>query len=102
MLNRSFSKRYPYAIGARGIYITLEDGRKILDGCCGAAVSCLGYQHPRVIKAMKEQINGLPWVHTSFYTHHAQEDLAKFLIAQGSGAFHKAGHYSSGKDSPLK
>lgn len=37
--------RPPSIVSAEGIYYTLEDGRKILDCCGGAAVACLGRRH---------------------------------------------------------
>jgi adenosylmethionine-8-amino-7-oxononanoate aminotransferase len=97
MFNRSLTREYPYAAGGEGIYVTLESGRRIIDGCCGAAVSCLGYQHPRVVRTMVEECQKFAWVHTSFYTHRSQEDLSKFLISKSHGAFSKVAHYCSGK-----
>ncbi|KAI1620192.1 pyridoxal phosphate-dependent transferase [Exophiala viscosa] len=98
MFNRSLTKKYPLATEANGIYVSLEDGRKIIDGCCGAAVSCLGYQHPRVIQTMIAQCQKFSWVHTSFYTHRSQEDLSNFLISKSHGVFSKVAHYSSGSE----
>lgn len=39
-----------------GPYITLENGREIIDGVGGAAVSCIGNGHPVVVKAVQEQV----------------------------------------------
>lgn len=47
----------PVAKSASGIYIELEDGRKIIDSVGGAAVACLGNGHPVVVKAIKEQVD---------------------------------------------
>jgi len=41
-------KHPPIAVGGDGVWLIAEDGRRILDGSGGAAVSCLGHQHPRV------------------------------------------------------
>lgn len=46
----------PTAVSARGIYITLEDGREVIDGCGGAAVACIGHGHSAPEKAIKEQV----------------------------------------------
>ena len=51
--------RPPVAVSGEGIYITLEDGRKIIDGVGGAAVNCLGNGHPEPVKAIKEQVDKL-------------------------------------------
>lgn len=49
----------PVALRGEGIYVDLEDGRRVIDGIGGAAVSCIGTSHPKVISAMKEQIDTL-------------------------------------------
>lgn len=46
----------------QGIYIELEDGRKVIDAVGGAAVACIGNGHPEVIKAVKDQIEKLACV----------------------------------------
>jgi Aminotransferase class-III len=51
--------RPPVAVSGEGIYITLEDGRKVIDGVGGAAVNCLGNGHPEPVKAIKEQVDKL-------------------------------------------
>ncbi len=49
--------RPPVGVSADGIYITLDDGRKLLDAVGGAAVACLGNNHPTVMQAIKDQID---------------------------------------------
>jgi len=49
----------PIAIATDGIYIDLEDGRRVIDGIGGAAVTCIGGKHPKVIKALKDQIDAM-------------------------------------------
>ncbi len=39
----------PVAVGGEGVYIVDADGRRYLDASGGAAVSCLGHGHPRVV-----------------------------------------------------
>lgn len=51
--------RPPVAISAEGVWIELEDGRRVLDGVGGAAVTCIGNGHPTVIKALKDQVDRL-------------------------------------------
>src|SRR6201999_415027 len=52
VLHRSLRETPPRAVGGDGVWLIAEDGRRILDGSGGAAVSCLGHQHPRVIEAI--------------------------------------------------
>jgi 4-aminobutyrate aminotransferase-like enzyme len=49
----------PVAVSGQGIYITLEDGRQVIDAAGGAAVTCLGNGHPVVLEALKEQVDKL-------------------------------------------
>lgn len=49
----------PVAVSGRGIYITLEDGREIIDAVGGIAVACIGNGHPVVREAVKNQIDKL-------------------------------------------
>jgi len=55
VLHRSLDITPPKAVGGEGVWLIAEDGRRILDGSGGAAVSCLGHQHPRVIEAITRQ-----------------------------------------------
>lgn len=60
--------RPPIAESAKGSYVTLEDGRVLLDAVGGAAVACIGNGHPDVVQAMKDQVDkvscmlGLPHI----------------------------------------
>lgn len=49
----------PIAASAEGMYITLDDGRRIIDAVGGAAVSCIGNGHPEVKQAIKDQVDSL-------------------------------------------
>lgn len=49
--------RPPVAASADGSYITLDDGRQLLDAVGGAAVACIGNSHPEVVKAIKDQVD---------------------------------------------
>jgi len=49
----------PVAVGGQGIYITLEDGRELIDVIGGVAVACIGNGHRVVQKAIKDQVDKL-------------------------------------------
>ena len=49
--------RPPIAESAKGSYITLENGQKLLDAVGGAAVACIGNVHPKVVQAIKDQVD---------------------------------------------
>ena len=48
------------AVRGEGSYLYLEDGTKVFDAVGGAAVACIGTSHPKVIKALKDQVDELP------------------------------------------
>lgn len=52
--------RPPVATYGEGIYLDLEDGRRVIDAVGGAAVACVGTSHPKVIQAIKDQLDRVP------------------------------------------
>jgi adenosylmethionine-8-amino-7-oxononanoate aminotransferase len=70
----------PVAVAGDGIEIIDSQGRRYIDACGGAAVSCLGHSNQRVIDAIKRQVQQLPYAHTSFFTTEAAEQLAGHLV----------------------
>ncbi|HEX2117159.1 MAG TPA: aspartate aminotransferase family protein [Alphaproteobacteria bacterium] len=71
----------PVASRGDGIYIEDSSGKRYIDACGGAAVSCLGHGNREVAEAVKAQIDRLEYAHTSFFTTDAAEQLADALIA---------------------
>ena len=49
----------PLVTSAHGIYMEIEGGRTVVDGVGGAAVTCIGNGHPKVIQAIKDQADKL-------------------------------------------
>ncbi|KAF7977576.1 hypothetical protein HWV62_22319 [Athelia sp. TMB] len=90
--------RPPVAVSASGIYITLEDGREIIDGAGGAAVTCIGHSHPAAIKAIKDQVEKVSYVYNMQLSNEPAEELAKYLVDSGNGAFELCGFLSGGSE----
>ncbi|MEY3374865.1 MAG: Acetylornithine aminotransferase [Pseudomonadota bacterium] len=64
----------------QGVWLWAKDGKKYLDALSGVAVNGLGHTHPKLIKAISEQISRL--IHVSNVYHIAeQEKLAEKLTA---------------------
>jgi len=61
---------------AFGPYIHLTDGRKILDLISGIAVSSLGHGHPKVIQAIKDQVD--KHLHVMVYGEFIQQPQSMF------------------------
>ena len=63
-----------------GVWLWAKDGKKYLDALSGVAVNGLGHAHPKLIKAINEQISRL--IHVSNVYHIAeQEKLAEKLTS---------------------
>jgi adenosylmethionine-8-amino-7-oxononanoate aminotransferase len=85
IIHRSLRHTPAVAASAQGVYITDASGKRYLDACGGAAVSCLGHGHPDVLAALHRQIDQLAYAHTSFFTSDTVEQLAEQLTRQAPG-----------------
>lgn len=79
ILHRHTLEHYPTAVAGDGVYLIDTNGKRYLDGCGGAAVSCLGHSNTAVKEAIKAQIDQLPYAHTGFFTSESSEALADYL-----------------------
>jgi len=105
ILHRQIHHSYPFAVGGKGVEMIDRDGRRYIDASGGAAVSCLGHQHPEVLAAMHVQLDKLAYAHTSFFTSEAAEALADELIAHapdGRGHVYFVSGGSEGIETALK
>src|SRR5258708_36765539 len=96
VLHRSLRETPPKAIGGEGVWLIGENGRRILDASGGAAVSCLGHQHPRVLEAMARQAAKLAYAHTRFFSSERAEALADKLVGPEPGGLGYAYFVSGG------
>jgi adenosylmethionine-8-amino-7-oxononanoate aminotransferase len=97
-LHRSLLRNPPHAVAGDGAYIIDASGKRYLDACGGAAVSCLGHSHPDVIAAVQKQVEKLPYAHTSFFTTDVLEELADTLV-EGAPGMGKVMLLSGGSES---
>ena len=98
IFHRHTKQDYPVAATGDGVYIVDRAGRRYLDACGGAAVSCLGHNHPAVIGAIKEQLDKFPYAHSSFFTNEPSEALAEHLIARAPEGLGKVYFVSGGSE----
>jgi adenosylmethionine-8-amino-7-oxononanoate aminotransferase len=98
VLHRSLREAPPRAVGGEGVWLIAEDGKRILDGSGGAAVSCLGHQHPRVLEAMSRQASKLAYAHTGFFSSEPAEALADRLVGHEPGGLGYAYLVSGGSE----
>lgn len=86
LLDRHLHRSFPVVTGASGNFLYLEDGRTVFDATSGAAVSCIGHGHQRVIKAISALMDtGMPYLATTFWACEIVEELCKELIKGTDG-----------------
>lgn len=98
ILHRSLRETPPAATGGHGVWLVGPDGREVLDGSGGAAVSCLGHGNPRILEAMARQAAKLAYAHTSFFTSDVAEQLAETLVGHEPGGLGYAYLVSGGSE----
>jgi adenosylmethionine-8-amino-7-oxononanoate aminotransferase len=72
-----------------GLYLKLDDGRKIKDLISSWWVNVHGHTHPAIAKAIYDQAQQLEHVIFADYTHDPAEKLASKLISTANGHFGK-------------
>jgi adenosylmethionine-8-amino-7-oxononanoate aminotransferase len=98
ILHRALSHLPPRAVSGEGVFITDDAGRRYLDACGGAAVSCLGHGHPAVAQAIRRQLEQLSYAHTSFFTTEVAEQLAEHLVSHAPAGLTHAYFVSGGSE----
>ncbi|MDR3379042.1 aspartate aminotransferase family protein [Cupriavidus basilensis] len=86
------------AVAGKGIELIDSNGKHYIDASGGAAVSCLGHGHPRVIEAIKQQADSLAYAHTSFFTTEVSEELARTLAQAAPGDLNHVYFVSGGSE----
>ena len=95
---RHTSYDLPISSYGDGCYIIDNNGKKYLDGSCGAAVSCLGHSDQSVKEAIIKQTEKLAFAHTSFFTSEPAEELAQVLSKNSPTGLDKVYFVSSGSE----
>ncbi|MBO9328020.1 hypothetical protein A6B37_24805 [Achromobacter sp. HZ01] len=98
VLHRSLRQTPPVAVRGQGVWVYDSAGHAYLDGSGGAAVSCLGHNHPDIQAAMHAQIDALAYAHTSFFTTEVAERLADRLVADAPAGISHAYFVSGGSE----
>jgi adenosylmethionine-8-amino-7-oxononanoate aminotransferase len=68
-------------VSAKGVRLTLADGRELVDGVASWWTACHGYGHPHIAAAVRKQLDLLPHVMFGGLTHEPALTLARRLAA---------------------
>ncbi len=98
VFHRSPSGTMPTVSHGDGVYVYDTAGREYLDGCGGAAVSCLGHSDSRVKQAIADQLEKIPFAHTGYFTNDSVERLAEKLAERAPGTLDWAFFVSGGSE----
>ncbi|MEO1199653.1 MAG: aspartate aminotransferase family protein [Pseudomonadota bacterium] len=98
VFHRNSRASLPTATTGDGCYIIDSNGKRYLDACGGAAVSCLGHSNAEVREALHRQIDELAYAHTGFFTSAPTEELAEALVRNAPGDLAHAYIVSSGSE----
>ena len=96
VLHRDLHRDPLQVVKASGLYLTLSDGRKIIDASGGAAVSCIGHGNEQVRQAISTQVSTLDYCHSLFFSCPSSETLAQMLVDSTHGKMAKAFIANSG------
>ena len=64
-----------------GVFLHLEDGRRLIDGLASWWTACHGYNHPYILNKAKSQLETMPHVMFGGISHQPATDLAGRLVA---------------------
>lgn len=88
---------HPLLVKAKGHYLYLDNGQRILDGCGGAAVACIGHGRKDVVKAMSAQAEQFAYVSWAHFENEPTQKLSDWLISSTGGRMNKVYLMCSGK-----
>lgn len=70
----------PKVVSAKGNYLVLENGSRILDVSGGPGVACIGHGNTEVRDAVVAQMDQVSYCHGLMFATQAAEDLAKEVV----------------------
>src|SRR5713101_2165782 len=78
-----------------GCVVEDVDGNRYIDFFAGVAVASLGYNHPRYVKAVRDQVGK---IHVGSFATKVRADLSKLLSDHAVGDLRRTQYYSGGAE----
>lgn len=91
-------KRRPIVDRAEGVYLWDRDGNRYFDGCSGAMVSNIGHSNPRVIQAMREQMESATFAYRLHFENEPAETLARRVVRRMPAGLDRVFFVSGGSE----
>ncbi len=83
-------------VATEGVYLTLADGRKLIDGMASWWTACHGYNHPHIRSAVEAQLRVMPHVMFGGVNHEPALRLAERLAKLTPGDLNRVFFSDSG------
>ena len=77
IFHRTLTAEPLHVTHAKGSYLYLDNGKRILDGCGGAAVISIGHAREEVAQAIADQATKITYAHSLAYTHGVGEPVLR-------------------------
>jgi adenosylmethionine-8-amino-7-oxononanoate aminotransferase len=90
--------RRPVLSQARGVYMWDVDGKRYLDGSSGAMVSNIGHSNPRVLEAMRRQMDKSTFGYRLHFETESSERLAAKVASLSPSGMEKVFFVSGGSE----
>ncbi len=96
--NRYFKQHPRLVVQAEGVHYTTEDGRQLIDALSGLWCCNAGHRHPKIVEAVKTQLDTLDYA-VGFQAHHPKAfELADLLCDRAPEPFKHAFFTNSGSE----
>jgi adenosylmethionine-8-amino-7-oxononanoate aminotransferase len=90
--------RRPLVARAEGIYFWDRDGKRYIDGSSGAMVSNIGHGNPRVLAAMRRQMEQATFAYRLHFENEAAETLARRIAGRMPSGLDRVFFVSGGSE----
>ena len=90
--------RLPTVSHGQGIYVYDEEGNRYLDGSSGAVTANLGHRHPRIVRAIREQLDRIAFTYRTQFENRPANELASLLVQLSPPELNRVFFVNSGSE----